>query len=119
MERFRPAPADDRALADKYGEAFGLSGTDIRKKDEAEKAKAKEGGGFRPYANLSGKSGVAGYFIGTGTITVRFKDGSTYLYDYLSAGKGAVDTMAEKARAGYGLNRFINQSVRQGYRQKW
>ena len=75
--------------------------------------------GYRPYANLSGKSGVAGYSAGDGFILVRFKDGSTYRYTFLSAGRSAVDAMTDKARAGYGLNRFINKSVRGNYESKW
>ena len=75
--------------------------------------------GYRPYGNLSGKSGVASYAIGEGFIVVRFKDGSTYKYDYPSTGKGLVDGLVNRARAGYGLNRFINKSVGSAYAEKW
>jgi hypothetical protein len=77
------------------------------------------GTGYRPYANLSGKSGVSGYAIGDGFIYVRFKDGSTYEYTYSVTGKGRVDEMSNRARAGYGLNRYINRSVGSAYASKF
>jgi hypothetical protein len=72
-----------------------------------------------PYANLSRKSGVASYVFGPGWIEVRFKDGSTYRYDYPTTGKYLVDQMVILARSGHGLNRFINKSVRHRYAAKW
>jgi len=71
------------------------------------------------YANLSGKSGVRAYQFGVGFIIVTFKDGSNYRYSYPSAGKTRVDEMINRARAGYGLNRYINKSVRSAYESKW
>ncbi|ENZ76528.1 hypothetical protein OR214_03266, partial [Ralstonia pickettii OR214] len=35
---------------------------------------------MKDYKNLSGESGVIGYEIEQGSITVYFRDGSTYLY---------------------------------------
>ena len=68
-----------------------------------------------PYANLSGKSGVRSYFMRVGLIEVTFLDGSTYGYDYPSTGKTRVDEMQHRARAGWGLNRYINKVVRKAY----
>ena len=70
------------------------------------------------YANLSGKSGVRAYQLGPGYILVSFKDGSTYRYDYPTTGKSQVDEMQNRARAGYGLNRYINKVVRFRYASK-
>ena len=70
------------------------------------------------YANLSGKSGVRSYYMGVGFIEVTFKDGSTYRYDYPTTGKTMTDEMQNRARAGYGLNRYITKVVRTRYASK-
>lgn len=71
------------------------------------------------YANLSGKSGVRAYQLGTGYILVSFKDGSNYRYSYQATGRGMVDEMANRARAGFGLNRYITRVVKGAYESKW
>lgn len=73
---------------------------------------------MRPYANLSRKSGVAGYQIGTGEILVRFTSGERYLYTYQVTGKRDVDEMINRARAGSGLQRYINTVVKGRYAEK-
>ena len=68
-----------------------------------------------PYANLSGKSNVRSYSFRAGQIEVTFGDGSRYVYTYQSTGKARVDEMINRARAGWGLNRYINRSVGKAY----
>jgi hypothetical protein len=67
------------------------------------------------YKNLSGTSGVMGYEIGVDSITVQFQDESVYVFNVDSAGKDNIEKMKELAVAGEGLNRFINQHVKQKY----
>lgn len=67
------------------------------------------------YANLSGKSGVAGFEITADSITVVFRDGSRYLYTVASAGRPNISTMHTLAQAGSGLNSFINKYVKMLY----
>ena len=71
------------------------------------------------YANLSGKSGVRSYFMGAGFIEVTFKSGGTYRYDYPTTGKTQVDEMQNRARAGYGLHRYITKVVRSNYANRY
>ena len=67
------------------------------------------------YANLSGKSGVRAYNFREGQIEVTFRDGARYVYTYQSTGKARVDEMINRARAGWGLHRYINRSVGKAY----
>lgn len=68
--------------------------------------------------NLSGKSGVVAYEIGSDFIRVQFKDGSVYLYIYENPGKFDVEKMKELARQGSGLNSYINKQVKNNYQKK-
>jgi len=70
------------------------------------------------YANLSGKSGIIAYRIGSGTITVEFAGGIRYLYTVGSAGAANIDRMHELAVAGRGLSTFISQHVHDRYARK-
>lgn len=70
------------------------------------------------YANLSGISGVTAYEFTAGGIKVTFQDGSTYLYTERSAGRHNITVMIECARAGRGLNSYINMNVRKLYEAK-
>lgn len=70
------------------------------------------------YENRSGRSGVAGFEIGERSITVRFEDGGTYLYDQSKPGKQHLAQMIALARAGAGLATYINQQVRGNYARK-
>jgi hypothetical protein len=70
------------------------------------------------YKNLGGDSGVTAYEIGVGSITVHFRDGSVYLYNNGSAGPASIAEMQKLARAGQGLNSYINLYVKKGYAQK-
>lgn len=69
------------------------------------------------YLNLSGKSsGVEAYEIGEPCISVKFKKRpKIYTYSYNLAGKNNVDIMKDLARAGKGLNSYINKNVKNLY----
>lgn len=73
---------------------------------------------MEPYKNLSGVSNVSAYEIGTDSIKVQFKDGGLYRYDARSAGSENIEKMKKLARAGRGLNTFINQQARKSYAEK-
>ena len=70
------------------------------------------------YRNTNGDSGVSAYTIGANYIQVEFSTGSIYEYDYSVTGKENVETMKILARAGSGLNGFINTSVKFKYSKK-
>lgn len=78
---------------------------------------------FQDYTNLSGSSGVDAYRIGPDYIEVRFADMSIYLYTYEKPGRDLVEKMKIRAKAGFGLQRFINRHVGENYdrklRDKW
>jgi len=74
---------------------------------------------MQTYANLGGDSSIVGYEIGAGSITVHFRDGSSYLYTDASAGPNNIAEMHALAKAGQGLNSYIIRYVRKGYDSKW
>ncbi|WP_410854534.1 hypothetical protein [Paraburkholderia sp. SIMBA_054] len=45
------------------------------------------GESMKRYRDLSGQSGVVAYEISDDAITVKFRDGDVYLYDYATAGR--------------------------------
>jgi len=49
---------------------------------------------------------------------VAFKDGAVYRYTSLSAGQANIDRMIMLARAGDGLNEFINRAVKKRNSQR-
>jgi hypothetical protein len=67
------------------------------------------------YRDVSGDSGVSAYETGPQSITVRFKDGGTYLYDASIPGKRFVTAMKKRAAEGKGLATYINRHVRERY----
>ncbi len=71
------------------------------------------------YKNLGGDSGIDSYEIGADSITVRFKDGSFYLYTAQSAGAANIEEMKALAEAGRGLNGFIKRRVNKLFARKW
>ena len=73
---------------------------------------------MQPYLNLSGDSGVIAYEPHPDRILVVFDDGDTYLYSDISPGPGVVVQMNSIASGGFGLNTYINQSVRENYESK-
>ncbi|SLN35686.1 hypothetical protein AQS8620_01256 [Aquimixticola soesokkakensis] len=68
-----------------------------------------------PYRDWDNDSGVKAYDIGQSHIDVQFKGGAVYRYTSLSAGQQNLDHMARLARAGNGLNNFINRVVKKRY----
>jgi hypothetical protein len=67
------------------------------------------------YSNMSGDSGVYAYDSGSDFITVFFTSGKQYTYTYKSAGTSNVEQMKNLARAGSGLNSFINKNCKNDY----
>ena len=63
-------------------------------------------------------SGVRAYELLTDGIKLQFQDYSTYLYDYQKPGKYHVEQMKRLAREGSGLTTYVNQHVRENYKQK-
>ncbi len=70
------------------------------------------------YRDWDQDSGIRAYEIGSTHIDVAFKDGAVYRYTALSAGRAYLDRMVVLARAGDGLNEFINRAVRKRYSEK-
>jgi hypothetical protein len=70
------------------------------------------------YKNLSGDSGIYAYEIEDTDITIQFKDGTSYLYTYTSAGEYDIEEMKRLAKAGKGLNGFIMDHVKHKYASK-
>lgn len=70
------------------------------------------------YKNIGGDSGISSYEVGVDSIEVTFKDGSIYLYNYVSAGKHNIERMKNLAESGSGLNSFINTNVKKLYAKK-
>lgn len=68
-----------------------------------------------PYRDWDHDSGIRAYDIGSSHMDVQFKDGSVYRYTSLSAGRANLDRMVVLARAGDGLNQFINRAVKNRY----
>jgi len=72
---------------------------------------------MRPYRNLGGNSGVVEYDEGPDSISVRFRSGDVYVYNYESVGRRHVEEMKRLARLGRGLSAYISQhlGVKNGY----
>lgn len=70
------------------------------------------------YLNRNGDSGVSQFKIGGTYITVRFDTGGEYTYSYQSAGERNIEQMKILAKAGRGLNTFINKYVKDKYASK-
>lgn len=65
------------------------------------------------YKNLRGNSGVLAYEILEDRIILLFKGTArTYSYSYSKAGRFHVDNMKKMAKAGHGLNSYVNRYVR-------
>ena len=74
---------------------------------------------MQQYLNLGGDSGVEGYEIGDDYITVYFaRSHKGYKYSYQSAGQTHVERMKQLAKAGNGLNEYINRNTRNLYERK-
>jgi hypothetical protein len=63
------------------------------------------------YENRGGDSPIIAYEFGDDSITIKFIDGSIYLFSYHSAGSANVEQMKKYATFGHGLNGFITRFV--------
>lgn len=70
---------------------------------------------MKRYANRGGDSGVVEYQITDTSITVKFRNGSVYLYDDSAPGQSHVEEMKRRAELGEGLNTYISRHVRKNY----
>lgn len=73
---------------------------------------------MHPYKKCNRDTGVIAYEIGEDNITIKFRDGSVYLYTIKSAGPAAIAAMKMLAKKGEGLTTYINQHVREHYETK-
>jgi hypothetical protein len=71
-----------------------------------------------PYRDWDQDSGIRAYDVGSSHMDVAFKDGAVYRDTALSAGRANLDRMIVLARAGDGLNEFINRAVRKRYSER-
>ncbi|MFD2865271.1 hypothetical protein [Mucilaginibacter antarcticus] len=63
-------------------------------------------------------TGIIAYEITADSISIKFRDGSVYLYTKKSAGAAAIAKMKVLAEKGAGLTTYINQHVRDNYQTK-
>ena len=70
------------------------------------------------YSNTGRDTGVIACQPGTNSISIKFRDGSTYLYTAESAGVEAINVMKLLALKGEGLTTYINQHVKDKYQAK-
>lgn len=70
------------------------------------------------YQSAEKNTGVIAYDIVPDGISIKFRDGSTYLYTNENPGKTHVTKMKSLAKKGEGLTTYINQHVRDKYHQK-
>jgi hypothetical protein len=70
------------------------------------------------YKNADRDTGVVAYEVGKDSITIQFRDGSLYLYTATSAGPSTISQMKTLAKKGEGLTTYINQHVKDRYKEK-
>lgn len=73
---------------------------------------------MKRYRTTDKDTGVIAYKIGNDSITIKFRDGSVYVYTNKSAGPAAISEMKILAEKGEGLTTYINQHVRDHYQSK-
>ena len=73
---------------------------------------------MRSYRDIDGDSGVVAYSVSGTSITVRFHDGSEYVYDSIRPGSYHVQQMIALAERGDGQNRYINKHVGRNFSRK-
>jgi hypothetical protein len=73
---------------------------------------------MQPYKTSNHDTGVIAYETDKDSITIKFRDGSIYVYSNKSAGVAAIAEMKMLAKKGAGLTTYINQHVRGHYEQK-
>lgn len=70
------------------------------------------------YRDIDGDSSVSAYEIGHDFIIVQFTTGGKYLYNYSVTGSNHVQNMINLAKAGNGLNGYINRYVKRAYARR-
>ena len=70
---------------------------------------------MQQYGKRGGGSGVVAYEIGLDSITIEFKSGAVYLYNYTSTGKTTVEALKQLAAKGSGLSTYISKHVNHDY----
>lgn len=73
---------------------------------------------MRQYKTLNHDTGVVAYETANDSISIKFRDGSVYLYTVKSTGAAAITEMKKLAEKGEGLTTYINQHVREHYQAK-
>ena len=73
---------------------------------------------MKKYKGKSGNNGVTAYEILEKKIILEFKYKDLYLYDYTKPGKKHVEQMKILAEDGKGLTKYVNQNVRDNYKEK-
>lgn len=63
--------------------------------------------GFRPYKNLSQRSGVKAYRVRSNALAVQFKNNSVYRYDKVAHPARTYNKMVRYAKNGKYLNRYL------------
>ncbi len=74
---------------------------------------------YKKYLDLSGDGGIEGFIILKNKIFILFDNDYWYEYDYAKPGKIHVEQMKIFARKGKGLKTYINQNVRDNYKNKF
>ncbi len=70
------------------------------------------------YTSTDRDTGVVAFQYDNDSITIKFKDGSVYLYTAKITGAAAIADMKALANKGVGLTTYINQHVRYRYQSK-
>ena len=73
---------------------------------------------MKKYKGKSGNNGGTAYEILEKEIILEFKYQDLYLYDYTKPGKKHVEQMKILAEDGKGLTKYVNQNVRDNYKEK-
>jgi hypothetical protein len=73
---------------------------------------------LKKYKDLSGSAGVTGYKFVANGIILQFKHKELYLYDASIPGKHHIAQMKILAEKGSGLTTYVNQNIRDNYKEK-
>jgi len=73
---------------------------------------------LKKYKGISGNHGVTAYEILKDSIILQFQYKDLYLYDYEKPGESHVEQMKILAERGKGLTKYVNQNVRDNYKEK-
>lgn len=70
------------------------------------------------YQSSNTNSGIIAFDILPDGISIKFRDGSVYLYTSESTGSKHIAQMEKLAKKGEGLTTYINKHVRENYYKK-